>query len=645
MLRALVALLAFAGVAALNLLWWWWPNRPVEIAGWTTAPLQSVSFAPYRPGQSPLSRTFPTPDQIDDDLHRLQGKVRAVRTYSAGENLEAVPQRAGKYGLKVWHSAWLNNNEKENLEQINLLIDHANKYKDTVERVIVGNEVLLRKDLTANELRRYIRQVKQRVSQPVTYADVWEFWLRNPSLADEVDFITIHILPYWEDEPIGLDRREADGTPSIEKHIVDIYKKVQARFPGKTIVIGETGWPSDGRMRSDARPGRVEQVRYFSTFRTIAEREKFDYNVVEAFDQYWKARQEGTVGAAWGLLDAQRHDKFELGKPVVAEPNWRMLYILSTLASGLMLMGFVSLRRQTKGKAVAIFAVFAQLVTTCYVQATWIDLSRTFYFERMLGVVFWALLLGLFSYALLRGIADSLTGRMADPSLYGARVREAWHAWRELPRYRVVQRADLMAQLLYLALTVLCIFYLVVLTIDWYDGVIRLSDTWYRQIAIDGRYRDFPIWSFVIPSLVLMAWKTLTIVRSDPVSRADRWAKALSFGRLLGYDGSRGFVRMDRSFSRVVPVLPEIVLAFLLIFWAAVMLVTEGAIKLYDGGAGGFVAADGGRWVIRTLFWNTQADWFAALAVLMAIPYLATIYVSIRQPLAEPPPDSYTSKW
>ena len=267
-MRVLVALIAFVAVAALNLLWWWWPNRPVEIAGWTNAPLQSVSFAPYRPGQSPLTRTFPTPDQIEEDLRRLQGKVRAVRTYSAGENLETVPQRAGKYGLKVWHGAWLNDNDKENLEQVNLLIDHANKYKDTVERVIVGNEVLLRKELTANQLRRYIRQVKQRVSQPVTYADVWEFWMRNPSLADEVDFITIHILPYWEDVPIGLDRREPDGKPTIEKHIVDIYKKVQERFPGKTIVIGETGWPSDGRMRSDARPGRVEQVRYFSIFRS-----------------------------------------------------------------------------------------------------------------------------------------------------------------------------------------------------------------------------------------------------------------------------------------------------------------------------------------------------------------------------------------
>src|SRR5215470_7389048 len=115
--------------------------------------------------------------------------------------------------------------------------------------------------------------------------------------------------------------------------------------------------------------------------------------------------------------------------------------------------------------------------------------------------------------------------------------------------------------------------------------------------------------------------------------------------RPLGYDGSRGFVRMDRSFSHVGPVLPEIALAFLLIFWAGVMLVTEGAIKLYDGGAGGFVAVDGGRWVVRTLFWNTQAVWFAALAVLMAVPYLATIYVSVRVPLAELPPDSYTSKW
>lgn len=644
-MRVLLALVAFVVVTALNLVWWWWPNRPVEIAGWTNAPLQAVSFAPYRPGQSPLTRTFPTPDQIEQDLKRLQGKVLAVRTYSAGENLETVPQRAGKYGLKVWHGAWLNDNDKENLEQINLLIDHANRYPDTVERVIVGNEALLRKDLNANQLRGYLRQVKSRVKQPVTYADVWEFWLRNPQLADEVDFITVHLLPYWEDEPIGLDRRDPDGTPRIEKHLREIFKKVQDRFPGKKIVIGETGWPSDGRMRGDARPGRVEQVRYFSIFRQLAEKEKFDYSIVEAFDQYWKARQEGTVGAEWGLLDAQRKDKFELGQPVSAEPQWRMLFAISTMLGALLVLAFVSWRRKPPARSIAIFAFFAQLTATCYVQATWIDMTRTFYFEKMVGVVFWAVLLGAFSYALLRGIAESLTRRMANPSLYGARVREAWHAWRELPRFRIFQRVDLMLQMLYLALTVLCIFYLIVITIDWYDGVIRLSDTFYRQIAIDGRYRDFPMWSFVIPTIVLMAWKILTVLRKEKVPRSERFMKALSFGRLLGYDGTKGYVRMDKSFSRLRPVRAEIVLSSMLILWAIALLVTEGAIKLHDGGAGGLVAADGGRWVIRTLFWNTQANWFAFLAFLMAVPYLATIYVSLREPLAEPPPDSYTSKW
>jgi exo-beta-1,3-glucanase (GH17 family) len=644
-MRVLMALVAFAVVTALNFLWWWWPNQPVDIAGWTSAPLQSVSFAPYRPGQSPLTRSFPTPDQIEQDLKRLQGKVQAVRTYSAGENLETVPQRAGKYGLKVWHGAWLNDNDKENLEQINLLIDHANRYPDTVERVIVGNEVLLRKDLTASQLRGYIRQVKSRVKQPVTYADVWEFWLRNPTLADEVDFITIHLLPYWEDEPIGLDQREPDGTPRIEKHILDIYHKIQQRFPGKKIVIGETGWPSDGRMRSDARPGRVEQVRYFSIFRAIAEREHFDYNIVEAFDQNWKARQEGTVGAAWGLLDAHREDKFELGKPVSAEPHWRMLFVLSTLVSALTVVAFANWRRRPPARSIVIFTLFAQLVATAYVQSVWIDMTRTFYVERMLGVAFWALVLGAFSYALLRGIAESLIRRMADPSLYGARIREAWQAWRELPRLRILRRVDLMLQMLYLALTVLCIFYLIVLTIDWYDGVIRFSETFYRQIAIDGRYRDFPIWSFVLPSIVLMAWKILTVLRKEKVPRSERIMKALSFGRLLGYDGTAGYVRMNRSFSRMRPILPEIVLSAMLILWAVALVATEGAIKVYDGGAGGFVSADGGRWVIRTLFWNTQANWFAFLAILMAVPYLATIYISLREPLAEPPPDSYTSKW
>ena len=121
--------------------------------------------------------------------------------------------------------------------------------------------------------------------------------------------------------------------------------------------------------------------------------------------------------------------------------------------------------------------------------------------------------------------------------------------------------------MLYLALTVLCIFYLIVITIDWYDGVIRLGDTFFRQIAIDGRYRDFPIWSFVIPSLVLMAWKIMTVLRKEKV----RAARADHAGALVRPPAglrrqAAAMCAWIKSFSRVRPVLPEIALSAMLIF-------------------------------------------------------------------------------
>ncbi len=651
MTRALAAILVLIAVTALNWLWWSVPNRPQAIA-WDPGPVQGLSFAPYRPGQSPLTKDFPTAPQIEADLKLMQGRTAAVRTYTSLEGMEAVPRLAGKYGLKVWHGAWLNSIERENLEQLSALIEHANRYPDAVDRVIVGNEALLRKDLGPDQLVRYIRQVKRAVKQPVTYAEVWEYWLRNPQVAQEVDIVTIHILPYWEDEPIGMDRRDPNGDPAydrlaIKTHIVDIVQRVRRAFPDKRVVIGETGWPGSGRMRADARPGLVEQARYYALFKKLADAEKLEYNLVEAFDQYWKSHQEGTVGATWGLYTGDRQQKFQIGAQVSADPQWRMPFAISTIIGALLVMGFASLRRRPGPLAIVVFAVFAQAVATCLTQATWLNYAHAFYGTRIAGTIFYLAAGVLFAYALLRGIGDSLTGRMVDASLYGARVRAAWAAWRALPRGQSLGRPDLLLQLAYLGFTVLCVFHLFVLTVDWHIGVIRLGET-VRIIGIDGRYRDFPIMDFAVPGIVLMAWKLTTVLRTGRVQRVRAVAKALSFGRLLGYDGSRSYVRMEPVHSRWAPLWPELVLAALLVGGAVALLVTEGAIKIHGDAArlaSGWTAPDGGKWVIRALFLNVQANWFSAMALLMAVPYIATIYVSLRQPLADPPPESFTGKW
>lgn len=321
-------LLLFLGLAALlNAAAWWWPNRPMPYGN--TAPgqaiglVKSVSFAPFKRGQSPLTQVYPSREEIAEDLAAVRSVARGVRTYTSREGLEAVPELARRYGLDVIHSAWLGAKANINEQEVEALIDQANRYPDTVKRVIVGNEVLLRKDLTVDQLIGYIRRVKAAVKQPVSYADVWEFWLRNPQLLDEVDFVTVHFLPYWEDVPIAVDH----SMP----HILDVYNIVQARLPGKPILIGEVGWPSLGRSRRESVPTRHEAASFISDFLRLADAKGMDYNLVEAFDQPWKVALEGTVGGAWGLLDELRHPKYDADGRLSELPNWSIYAALASL--------------------------------------------------------------------------------------------------------------------------------------------------------------------------------------------------------------------------------------------------------------------------------------------------------------------------
>ncbi len=182
---------------------------------------------------------------------------------------------------------------------------------------MVGSEVLLRGEMTVSDLRAAIRSVKARVAIPVSYADAWEFWLRYREIGDDVDFVTIHILPYWEDIPVRAEDAAA--------HVIDVHRQVALALPGKDILIGEAGWPSRGRMRDGALPSRVSQARFFSELLDWAGRENFRVNLFEAYDEPWKRQWEGTVGAHWGLLDGEsRQLKYALGSAVSNYPFWKL---------------------------------------------------------------------------------------------------------------------------------------------------------------------------------------------------------------------------------------------------------------------------------------------------------------------------------
>ncbi|MFQ3455547.1 beta-(1-6) glucans synthase [Bradyrhizobium sp. UFLA01-814] len=301
---------------------WWWLATPITLVRAPIDPaakLQCVSYTPFRGAQTPLDPTTQIPvEQIEQDLTDLAKVTDCVRTYSIENGLDQVPGVAAKVGLKVMQGIWLSSNRFKNLQQIAIAVRLAKEYPGVVTSLIVGNEVLLRGEMTANDLAGNIRAVKAAAGNlPVTYADVWEYWVKNREIYDAVDFVTIHILPYWEDIPVKAKYAAA--------HVDDIRKRMAVTFPGKEILIGETGWPSQGRMREGALPSRTNQARVVSEILDLAKREGFRVNLIEAYDQPWKRKLEGTVGGNWGLFDSvKRQVKYPPGVAITNYPDWKL---------------------------------------------------------------------------------------------------------------------------------------------------------------------------------------------------------------------------------------------------------------------------------------------------------------------------------
>jgi glucan 1,3-beta-glucosidase len=337
--------LFLATVAAIAVAWWWL-GRPVAMPAGMADPgrIQCMSYAPFRADQTPIiEATHVEPWQIEEDLIKLARVTDCVRTYSIRNGLDALPGIAERVGIKVIQGVWLSRDRERNRQEIDTAAALAKRYPSVVIAIVAGNEVLLRGELSAADLAAAIAALKAAVSVPVTYADVWEFWLRNRDLAQAVDFITVHILPYWEDFPIAADLAGA--------HVDEIRSGVAKSFPGKEVLIGEVGWPSAGRMREGALPSPANQARVLEEVMARARAGNYRVNLIEAFDQPWKRQLEGTVGGYWGLFSSvARAPKFTWGQPVSDHPLWRWQLAGGIALAAVIFAGVGAIRRRVLGK-------------------------------------------------------------------------------------------------------------------------------------------------------------------------------------------------------------------------------------------------------------------------------------------------------
>lgn len=363
---------------------WAYVNRPEVEPMWPEI-IQGFSFSPMREENDPTKNLLPTVEQIEQDIALLAGKTHAIRTYTVDGPLASVPALAKKYDLNVALGGWVDDRLEQNLIEINKLIAIADKNRENVVRVILGNEVILRNDIPIGQMIQYLDRVRAKLTMPVSTAEPWHIWVAHPELAEHVDFIAVHMLPYWE----GIANDKA--IDYIDEHML----KLQQLFPDKPIVIAEVGWPSNGRTRKLATADEADQAKFLRRFLERAAQKNYTYYVMEAFDQPWKRTNEGSVGAYWGVYDAQRHAKFEFIKPIIGLPEWQTLAILSVIIAAiifaLLLRDSGSLNRRGR----SFLALVAFVLTTTVV---WIgyDYSRQYMTIEtvMVGVVMMFAMLG-----------------------------------------------------------------------------------------------------------------------------------------------------------------------------------------------------------------------------------------------------------
>ena len=279
-----------------------------------------------------------TPEQIDRDLSQIAKITARIRTYTVANGLDRVPEIARRRGLTVSLGLWIGPDLDQNEKEIETGIRVALANRRVVDRVFVGNEAILFGYVGADQLNAYIRRVRAALPNriKVSTAEPWSTWLLNPEIGQYVDFLTVHLLPYWEGVPV---RRSLD---SLQR----FYADVQEEFPDKPIVIGEVGWPSAGRTHKGAEASLADEAYFVRNFVQLGLEKGYDYYLLEAYDQPWKGSHEGAVGAYWGLFDAVGNPKFSFTGMLRAFPAWRNYASGAALLS--LLLGLLTLGRMPR---------------------------------------------------------------------------------------------------------------------------------------------------------------------------------------------------------------------------------------------------------------------------------------------------------
>jgi exo-beta-1,3-glucanase (GH17 family) len=261
------------------------------------AKIHGISFSPYVEGQGPGTKLGEA--QIVERLQVIAPYVQWVRSFSCTEGHELIPRLAKERGLKTMVGVWLDDDLEKNEQQLANAIE-VSKCGDA-DILAVGNEVLLRGDLSEDQLLEYLGRVKQAVPDTIVgYVDAYFQFADHPRVTEACDVLLANCYPFWE------------GCPAEHAllYMKDMYRRVVNVAHGKKVIVSETGWPNIGTATDGAVPSLENAIKYFVDTCRWAEEDDIEIFYFSSFDETWKVDREGDVGAYWGLWDKDGNPKY-----------------------------------------------------------------------------------------------------------------------------------------------------------------------------------------------------------------------------------------------------------------------------------------------------------------------------------------------
>ena len=287
---------------------------------------RAICYSGYRHNQSPITRVYPTYDEVYEDLKILEKEYDYIRMYDPYKHAQTVLEviRNEKINLKVMlgmdlaaeysnpNCPWLKQNLTEeeikrntahNDESLRLLIELGNKYEDEIIFLAAGNEARPSwgDNLVTNERVAYfVNELKKHCKQPVSYCEGWDLWVGQiDPILEAVDFVSAHIYPMWNKVSIK----------DAVNYTIEKFEEV-IKYTDKPVIITEMGWAtSSNNYEMLVEEANIEnQKKYIEEFnKYLIKNNKLGF-YFEAFDEPWKGGNN----------------------PIEAEKNWGLYYVNRT---------------------------------------------------------------------------------------------------------------------------------------------------------------------------------------------------------------------------------------------------------------------------------------------------------------------------